>query len=543
MTDRTLTGTAARSGAGLGTWAAPVAVFLMAALLRVGGLGWAGTFDEFYHVLAAQGFLETGTFRIGDGSYDRAPLYTLWVAGLLWLGDGSLAVVRGLSMVFGAGLAAALFLWVRRIAGPVAAWVAAAFAILWPEGIFLSEYIRFYTAHGLAFFLGAIAVYHAMDAGRPARSRAWLAAAAALSFGVALHFTPLTAVGLVPLLLWIGIVAVLPALLARPQGGLIVAGLVVLGLVLAPLLWVAGPLETAWEMFRNTPKWAERRQDDLTYYHMLLRDAYPSLWPLTPVAALIAIAHRPRAGLFVTLMATGILAMQSIGGMKAERYIYYGMPFLFAIWGVAAAAVAGPALRALEGVARDAVGTVLPPRWVRPAAVACLVAAAGMVLASNRVLDDTLALARHGPEPELGMDWTAAAEPLRDALATADVVATSKELQALYHLGRADVILSASRMTEIPDPVPFGIDHRTGRPVLDGPTAMARLMACTADGLAVMPAAHADSMADFLSEVPDGTTLAPVALPEAARLAAVTWTTPRPAGGCGDATAALPPPR
>ena len=531
---------AARERSGVPAWAAPAVVFLCAAALRVTGLGWPGTFDEFYHLLAAQGYLDTGTFRIGDGTYDRAPLYTLMVAGLLWLGDGSPAVVRALSMVAGAGLAAALFVWVRGVAGPLAAWIAAAFAILWPEGIFLSQYVRFYTLQGLLFFAGAVAVYHATDPGRAGASRAWLSAGAVAAFGLAVHFTPLTAVGLVPLAAWAGIALILPALFALRGGAWIVAALVLGGLAAAAALWVLGPLREAWEMFRFTPDWAARRQDNLTYYHAMFRDAYPSLWPLTPVAALVAIAHRPRAGLFVTVMALGILGLQSAGGMKAERYVYYGMAFLFALWAIAGAAVAAPAARWLIGIAHRAAGTVLPGRWASAVAWGAVGLAAILVLASNRVLDHVVEIVRRGPPAELGMDWPAAAGPLAPALERADVLVTSKELQAFYHLGRADVILSASRLSELPERDPFSLDPRTGRPVVGDAASVARLMACTADGVILMPAAHVATMESFLTEVPAGTRLEPVALPEATALTAVEWTTARAGGDCAVVDAALP---
>ena len=548
MTDHTANGTGLRAGRAAGTgsatgalpaWAAPALVFVAALALRVTGLGWAGTFDEFYHLLAGQGWLETGTFRIADGTYERAPLYTLMVAGLLWLGDGSPAVVRLLSALAGAGLIALLFAWVRHVAGPVAAWVAAGFGILWPEGIFLSQYVRFYTLHGLLFFAGAVAVFHATDPDRRIGGRAALGLGALAAFGLATHFTPLTAVGLAPLGLWAGLVFVARPLLARRGGGIVLLGLVAAGLVAAAALWALGPLREAWEMFRFAPDWAARWQNEVTYYHARLRDDYPSVWPLTLFAVPVAVAYRPRAGLFVSIMALGILALQSLGGMKALRYAYYGMPFLFAVWGIAAAALAGPALRGIDRMAATTAGTVLPAAWTRIAGRILLAAAAGLVLVSNRVLDDVATLLRDGPPPEHGMDWTAAEAPLAPVLAEADVVATSKELQALYHYGRADVIASASRLSELPEQAPFSTDPRTGLPVIGDAAAMARLMGCTADGLLLTPTVQTDTADAFLATPPAGTTLRRVDLPGTTGLYAVTWATARPGGDCGIVEGAL----
>jgi hypothetical protein len=49
-------------------------------LIRIPGLEDFPRNDELYTVLAARGWLSDGVPRIGDGVYDRAPLFTLTTA-------------------------------------------------------------------------------------------------------------------------------------------------------------------------------------------------------------------------------------------------------------------------------------------------------------------------------------------------------------------------------------------------------------------------------------------------------------------------------
>jgi hypothetical protein len=90
-------------------------------------------------------------------------------------------------------------------------------------------------------------------------------------------------------------------------------------------------------------------------------------------------------------------------------------------------------------------------------------------------------------------------------LADAGVVLTTSELETLYHLGRYDVLVSRTRLSEIPDRKEFGIDPRTGRPVITTPESVGLIMDCYPDGLIVSSvyrwrdaAGIEDAVADFV---------------------------------------------
>ena len=85
-------------------------------------------------------------------------------------------------------------------------------------------------------------------------------------------------------------------------------------------------------------------------------------------------------------------------------------------------------------------------------------------------------------------DWAAAKNTLAPWLANAGIVLTTSELHALYYLGRYDVLISKSRLSELRDDSDFSIDHRTGRPVIGTGESLSWIMDCYPDGLIVADA-------------------------------------------------------
>ena len=62
---------------------------------------------------------------------------------------------------------------------------------------------------------------------------------------------------------------------------------------------------------------------------------------------------------------------------------------------------------------------------------------------------------------------------------------TTSELEALYHLGRYDVLINRGRLREFPHTGVFGRDPRTGRQVIAEAEALALLIDCYPVGLVV----------------------------------------------------------
>ena len=123
-----------------------------------------------------------------------------------------------------------------------------------------------------------------------------------------------------------------------------------------------------------------------------------------------------------------------------------------------------------------------------------LAGALGFLLLANAATIRTVALLADVtvPPEQPRTNWPAAREALEPWLERADIVVTTEELGHLYFLGRYDVRFSPSKLGELGDMEQreFGLDHRTGRPVIGTRESLERILDCYPTGIIVGPAAH-----------------------------------------------------
>lgn len=471
-------------------WLAPVILGVLALAIRLLHLGQPALFDELYHVLAARNWLAEGELRIAEGAYERTPLFTILVAGSFALFGESLEAARLPSVLAGTALVVLLFLWVRAVAGALAAWIAGLLLCLSPEAIAVSQFARFYALHGLLFWLGAIGTYRLVTAPPGWAGSALLGAGVALCFYGAWYLQTVTLIGLLGVVAW-GILALaLPWLSRGPARGarwLAAAVVAVLGLA---AVWLALQTETVVALvdrYREVPLWLAERQDLFYYYHDQFARDYPTLWPLAGIALIVGLAYRPQPTIFCAVVFAVAILAHSFAGSKKLRYVYYAMPFLFALWGIALAGVWPHLRRFLEQAATRALSHLHLGRLGRPAVVALLSVVLVFTLFANSAFLKTALFVAGVTIPPLQRppDWAAARAPLAPWLDDATIVLTTSELEALYYLGRYDVLVSKSRLTEMGIQDEFGIDPRTGRPVISTPDSLRRIMACYPTGLIV----------------------------------------------------------
>lgn len=521
-------------------WLPALTVTLLAVLVRVASLDHGAYVDELYHLLAARGWLADAELRIAEGIYPRAAAYSVLTAWAFELFGESLLVARMVAVLFGSLLVLAVFVWTRSVAGGVAAWTAALLLCFSPEAIMVSRFARFYALHGVLFFLGAIGVYALVERRPALRAAALIGLGSAACFALAFHLQVTTAIGLLGILLWIGLVVVLPwfVLTFRTRPGVgwaLLVGALLAGMA-AALVLGGGLGERLLAQLRATAPWAAGLRDAFWYYHVSLSEQYGSLWPLTPLAALIGLASRPRPTVFCLLIFTPALIVHSLGGMKSMRYLYYVLPFLFVLWGIALEAVGRGLLGFVRRTGEAAVaGFGLRRRpwlvgWALPVALVlfmvvsngAFVAGMGMMLGVERFMP-----VRDAPR------WEAARAHLEPWLQEADVVVTSSELEALYYLDRYDVLVSRSRAAEISEHADFDRDPRTGRPVITTSAALELLMDCYRTGLIVTPARLWRTEPHIDREVANwilGHTK-PLGLPPDLRMMAFVWDQPVAADG------------
>ena len=517
-------------------WVIPLALFLGAAALYSINLGHLPHPDELYHILAAKGMLATGEPRIAEGQYTRTLFFTWLVARCFALFGESLSVARLPALLPMAALVPLLFVWLRRVADTRAAWLGTLLFALSPFAVDIAQFCRFYGLQMLSLFAAAVCIFEAAQPGAVARRLALAVLAAACAL-LAIYLQPTTLLGLVGLGLWLAGLVLLPFLSDRAVAPrlklLVVAGLAAAACLALLALWVVGLLPQLWALYRSTPIFNQATESQFWYYHAWYSLLYPSLWPTTALLAVAAIAARPRVGAFLTVVFAAAFLLSSFAAAKNLRYIAYAQPFLFALWGIGLSACWEPMERFLRRLA-DELRAAIPASWPAPRRIAgtLLVGALGWLLLANPAwLRTATLLANINVPPELPhTNWPLARDALEPWLQRAGVVVSTEELGTLYFLGRYDVRFSPSKLEELaPDQQhEFGIDHRTGRPVIAAPDSLQMLMECYPSGVVLGPIEDwgksykiSDALARIITE-----RATPIELPPRSRLFAYGWDRP-----------------
>lgn len=527
-------------------------MFAVALAARLPHLGHVPHKDELNHVLAARALLDTGTLAIvPDGEpYSRAWGFTYLIAGLFRMAGESLVVARIPSVLAGSALVLLLFLWVRSEAGRVGAWVAALLLAFVPISLQLSQWARFYTLHALLLFAACLVIYRLLysfpSAWRRAAARAALAAAL---IWIAWHLQPITVIGAGGLALWLALVA--PGRLSRavPANGLrVLAAAVVAGVMLAAALAFSGRGQWLLEMSTYTPLWAESRADDVRYYHQLFLHRYGVLWALFPLSALLAVAARPRPALMAVCVFGVVFVAHSFVAWKHERYLFYALPFFFAVWGIAVGSSLPWLMGRFRRLVRLGPGGRLPPAVQRLGVGLLLLGVVGFAAFTTPAVSygykmltvsDAEWNFRWGAyrgEP----NWEAAARELRPLIEGAEVVIGSYDVAAIHAMGRLDYLLrpvggSDSRMPE------FAMATKTRTPAISSPASLAAIMGCYRSGVVFVerghwrnPSAAPPATADFLESA-----ATPLPVPEHWRLVVLQWDAPLP-GASPELCAGIP---
>ena len=442
-------------------------IFAFAVLLRVGLLNAPGEFDEFYHLLAARGLVDSGLPRILDGEYWRGALFTRMVAGLFRLtGSDDLPVARVISVIAGSLIPVVVFLWISKVVGTGTAALATAFTIFWPQGILESQLARFYALHVLTFLLGAVAFYLLVAGG--VSSRLIYAALTALGWTLAIHFQISAVIGIGAACLGGIFVLVMRERINPVATLLLLSPLIVLGVIAAVALDAASVVARAWEFYRWTPVHSEHLRNYYAFYFQQFETWYGLLWFAS--LALVPLGLRANQTLAVYCATIFVLCFlaHSFGGMKSLRYMSYATPFLFVNWALGIRVLVGDLTRRFSPRTRNTV----------------IILSGILVVVATLFVPRSLQLASGEGLPDRG-DWSDGAGIVGEWLEESPFIVTTRELHQIAYLGDYDVLFSESRQSELSPPEDFGVDPRTGRPVVGTEQNMMLVIRCAPDGLLV----------------------------------------------------------
>lgn len=400
-----------------------IVLLVVAAVLRLLGLSARELHpDEWYHVLAGASWADGEGLTFIRGVYDRAWPYTLSVGfvhkvfGL----DGFVAA-RLPSLLSGVVCVWLIFLLGKRTSSPAVGLIAAGLLAIDHMAIEWSQIARFYTMQ-TACVLGIACIFAGPSFGSPRSSikRTAIAAVLALlliALSLVLQVISIIAIGGLFLFLFTRTpyfsleFARTPSKERTILGALVVAGIIV---GLAGLVMV-------WPELRATQAWAAQDQNNWFYYDDYLRAMFGVLWPLTPLAVIMGLYHSPKAVLVALSVIVPVLIVQSIGGMKAPRYIMQATPFLLLLWAVG--------LRSgflwLSAMIRDRIplGDIGPGHWISNCAALAVLAFA---LAGNFSIREVAKSTIRNGMPVLSGELAIFRDPIDPAIAAASQEVSGK---------------------------------------------------------------------------------------------------------------------
>ena len=505
-------------------------VFVFALSIRLAHFENEPITDELYHLLAAESWTEDGSFGIADGEYTRASLFTMLVGVAHGAGDGDVDTIRIVCIVIGSLLVAAVAWWTVSYAGATAGVIAGLLLGILPGAIFLAQYIRFYSLHALIFFLLAWCVW---DLNRNfGASRRWLVLASAIVLALlGIHLQVTTLVGMAGLALWLMLDnhRTLSGLLLGARHRWIAAS-VVLVIVIATTFVLRDTIAALIETYYASALW--NSSDTALYYFNLYRHDFGLFWSLAPAAFVIALLARPAPALFCASIFVVAFVVQSLGGMRSERFMFYALPFLFIIWAIAIDA-AGRALidqlrRGLSAFDffehREAL--------LRRGSIAVVLTVGLFALATTPFVEPsvkmTLGKASEPPDywDRYRTNWSQVAPYLIEIVGEDDVVIASQPLHAIYHLGDVDYALNATSLADIASSgTHAALDPRTGRVFFDDVASLESVIGCHRSGTIIIhgpafgnPTRVNRQVADYIEAH-----LQPVSMPTTTNLKVFRW--------------------
>jgi len=221
--------------------------------------------------------------------------------------------------------------------------------------------------------------------------------------------------------------------------------------------------------------------------------------------------------------------------------MFYALPFLFIVWGLAAVAMAR--------VLATSLGASLPNIPIKPLSqrtasfVSALVVAGVFAFALVTVpafetsVKMMLGIPTSPPEywDRYQTHWATVAPELRELAAERQVVVASQPLHAIYYLGDVDYAMNATTLADVaPRGAHRALDPRTGRIVFDDLATLQSVLRCHASGIIVVhgPAMQKSSrvsgrIAEFLES-----TLQEFQLAHTSDLRVFEWATDRPRSDC-----------
>jgi hypothetical protein len=284
-----------------------------------------------------------------------------------------------------------------------------------------------------------------------------------------------------------------------------------------------------WRDLRSAAAWSHQNQDDFAFYITMLGHWLSWLFYLLPLAAIAAWRRYRDVTLFCVVMLVACLALHSLAGMKALRYVYYLYPYIFTIWGCAVAVVGPTLVRGLSALVSPWSGRAAPlvvAGFILGATAVSLI----VIMDYRLTVTGAVRLLRTGSvaQPfEYGaareeVDWTPHLATLR-ALQNRGLFVATDSVRTLYYLQDYDLLLNKTELSDA-GTKEFTRDKRTGKRDISTGQSLEAVVKCYPRGAILVSEARwrnanvTPAAADMIERI-----TTPVKLPEGLRMRGYVW--------------------
>ena len=527
-------------------------LFFVAIASRTSNLNLPPIYDELYHILSARGISEFGFPKILSGSYQRSIEYTYFVHYIFELSGGhelyygrliSSSIPGSLSVVVLGG-------WVLKRFGIIEFFIASFFMVFWKLGVDVSQFLRFYSIHGLFFLIAAISFYELIETNRSLWYRMLLLIISMSFFALSAKLQIITLIGASGAALW-GYVIIFCKL---PKNSLLKITIIITTTILIFLLYIAflDKIYYLYNIFTSAPPtWTA----DKFFYHRELRESYPALWPLFPALAAIALYKNKRAISFCISIFVLSLLIQSAGERKDLRFIYQVMPFLFIIWSASLAFIIKISIYALYNSQKSIFSNSI--KYENIIKIAIMIFCTSFFIITNPSIKRSIWTITGKDKGELlyqrRRDWSKARKVINRYFKD-HILITTHPMTAVYYIGDFDGVYNRNKKWELMQSQEYLrtgnigatgimglIDDRHGRPVAGEEIQLREMAACQASFVFLTPPPEYSPVIMQLVKVlnEEGIQFSLIKRPE---FVLVGWTGHGEQGNCGVVSRCVLPP-
>lgn len=457
-------------------------------------------FDEMYHMLAAESNKAEGSYRILDGEYTRASLYTKIIASRMYLFENSLESARFINIIFSVIMVIGIVFVVGVFFNTYVAVLVGTFMATNPEIVTSAHTVRFYTLHsGIFFAFAALFLYIFLNWKDKWNLNFLFGIPAMLVlFCIAYHLQVTTIIGIGGMMIGFFIANVYEICSWFKQIKIvkkICYIFLLIGILICGAIILNDKLIALVSTFKSYPEWASTHASNKLYYYYIFEQWYPALWPLMPIFFVLSFIQWPKETIYISSIFIVTLIFLSFAPQKGTRYICFALPFAFMPLS-AGIVVLGNAL--IFYVKK--INTILSKRTFSMMYFPLISLAIILFVITQPVVRSSYGLIAHGNPSDFYYnlhqpDWEMARNSLKSQITGEYTLVASAGIKSAYYFGDYSYDINKSLVAETDTGREFGLDLRTGRRAISSPSSLEYILNNCTPVIVILEAKHIKGIA------------------------------------------------